>query len=738
MARAASEAAVAKLRGDARAQAPDAVDYAAAAWLCALPCAVIVVAAVVLLGPPLGDLLSPAHSPYTFMADYLTAVGREPTEQARFLIALGAPLLMALALALAPRWQPRMPANVAAVVVELTQWVLAALLIACLVAQNRRLYSPMYTLEGTRLTLHYFTPLTLVVAALLAGGSLLVLNRSQLRERAAALLRESRARRIAALLAAVAMTVVWLLHAVQTDRSIGMAPEDVLFHASFTLDETFAVLDGRTPLVDFSAQYSSLWPFVVSLPMLAFGKTMLTFTLTLCVITAVALLAIFGVLRRVTRSSIAALLLYLPFLATSLFMIGGVGANRSSVGTYYGTIPLRYAGPYLLAWLTARHIDRGRPAATLWPLFAVAGLVLLNNGDFGVAALGATVAALLWSAPRPDGALLRRLGIGIAAGLALALLLVSTLTLVRAGSLPQLGRLVDYARMYTIGGYGMMPIGEVLGLHLAVYVTYVAAIAVATVRALRGAADRLLTGMLAWSGIFGLGSASYFIGRSHPVTLKSTFSAWSLALALLTVVVVRHLAANPQRRPSVATVAVLFGFGLAVCSLAQTPAPWSQIERLQAPFAATTESPNPSPLVPSTDPATRTFVASLAEGPSDFVVKSGAPVAILLTTGHRIADAYDVVNVSPYTGIHSLPTVQRVNATIDALREAGGNTIVLPNPLTPSIFTVLERRGFQLLTDDGLRDYVPGRTRPAQHPWPGGGTVIKWVDTRNLHPQALR
>jgi hypothetical protein len=222
------------------------------------------------------------------------------------------------------------------------------------------------------------------------------------------------------------------------------------------------------------------------------------------------------------------------------------------------------------------------------------------------------------------------------------------------------------------------------------------------------------------------------------VTLKSTFSAWALALALLTVVVVRYLAANPQRRPSIAAVAVLFGFGLAACSLAQTPMPWSQIERLQAPFVATTEAPDPSPLVPSDDPETRRFVTSLARGTTEWVEKQGAPVAILLTTGHRIADAYGVVNVSPYTGIHSLPSVQRVETTIDALRAAGGNTIVLPNPLAPSIFGVLQREGFKLVTDEGLRTYVAGKTRATEMPWPGGGTVIKWVDMRNLNPEGLK
>jgi hypothetical protein len=331
----------------------------------------------------------------------------------------------------------------------------------------------------------------------------------------------------------------------------------------------------------------------------------------------------------------------------------------------------------------------------------------------------------------------RRLALAAGGGLLTALALVSLLTLARAGSLPRLWRLVDDARLFSIGGLGMMPIPGLLGMHLVLYVTYVSAIGVATVRRLRSARDPLLTGMLAWSGIFGLGSASYYVGRSAPGWLKSLFSAWALTLALLAVAAVRELAARPQRRASIAAIAVLFGFGVAACSLAQTPTPWEQLQRLQAPFVPTEHEPDPNPLAPSPDPAVRRFVSSLADGPHRFVVKRGAPVAILLTTGHRVADAYHLVNVSPFTGPESLPTVERVEAVVAALRAAGGNTIVLPDPLDSSILPVLARAGFDLLTARGLRPYVAGRTRPYALPWPGGIAVIKFVDMRHLHPRAL-
>lgn len=718
-----------------------AVDAASLAWLLSVPIAAVVVAAIVLLGPPLGDLLHASESPYAFWQDVQWAVMPEPTEQARFMLALASPPLLAFAVVLAVRRGVTLPARVVAIGVPLAQGLLLALIVACVAIQERHVYEvPLYQ-AGVTHRWRYFTPPTILVALVLAAAATVVLARADLRARIARWTRETPRRRLAAVLLAVVVTAIWLLHALNTDATIFGTISHEWDPVQFPLDETYAVLNGRTPLVDFTAQYGSLWPYAIALQMLVLGKSFLAFSVAMSVVTAVALLALYAVLRRVTRNAVTALLLYLPLLATSLFMVGGTMTSRYTFGDYFGIFPLRYAGPFLLAWLVVRHLDRER-AGRPWPLFAVAGLVVLNNAEFGVPALVATVAALLWTARDLERRALGRLAGQLAIGLAVAYALVAALTLVRAGGLPQLGRLLDYARAYGSGGFGLSPLQNVLGLHVVIYLTYVAGVGTATVRALERTPNRPLTGLLVWSSAFGLGTGMYFAGRSHPELVIAGFPVWALTLALLLLAIVQRLGERPAMRPRLGTFLVLVGMGLTVCSLAQTPAPWTQLSRLQGDRPAAPLIEGEAPLPPFEkaflpDPSTGDFFAAIADGPR-FYVKDGAPVAILVTTGHQIADAVGVVNVSRYTGMYSMVMRERLEAVLDDLRDAGGNTVLLPTTYREA-YELLASRGFEPLTPTGRRPFTADMQEEdlIRVPW-GNVQVTKWVDTHHLHPDFLR
>jgi hypothetical protein len=648
-----------------------AVTPAQAAWLAALPSALLAAAAIVLLAQPLGGLIF-APRGTAFWPSSLYAVKPEPTEHAAYAIALLGPLLVAGAALLAARRAPR-TAMLRAVqrLVWGAQALLAAGIVACLwIEHTQALSAPFSPPIQYRA---FFTLASLGAAALVAAVLAVVLTRPRTRARAGRLLGDTPARRLAAIAAAVLLLGLWMLSAVNSERTIAnvlVARSDI----SIWLDEAAAVLNGSAPLVGLHAQYAQLWPYASAAVMAVAGTSVGVFAATMLAGTAAAMLAVLAVLQRVTRSWTAAVLLFAPFVATSFFMISGTPENRFSPLQLYSLFPLRYAGPYLLAWLTVRHLDGVRPRRSAW-LFLAGGLVAINNVEFGFPALAGTFAAVLLArglgSRRDAGRLVAQAAIGSLG----ALVAVSALTLVVAGSLPHLGFALTFARIFGIEGFGMIPMRP-FGFHLVMYATFAAAIATGAVRAGRGDA-RPLTGALVWSGVFGLGAGSYFVGRSHPDVLINLFSTWALALVLLLVALVEVASRSPGWRLSPANVALMFGVGLSVCSIAQMPTPWSQLDRLAQP-------------APSPTAARIERERTIAEA-----TRPGEHVALLAMEGHRMAEAVGIVDVTPYADANLL-TQRQLKETISALRATGGTRIVADqNVLEPTEAAAIVAAGFR-------------------------------------------
>lgn len=710
------------------AAAPSSAD---AIWLMLVPSVLLTVAIVYLLGPALGHAIYPSHNPYTYWSELTETIRPEPDEQARYLLLLTGPLLLSAFGALLTTRGPRLNQRAVGRAVLLSQALLAGFVVFCMVTQLRYSYGYLYSFRrGVSFHRAYFTPLTLAVAGVLAAALVAVVRDERSRRCVLIATADTRWWRIGGLLAAVATTCLWLLPAVNSDQSIATAIDAVGYHVEYTMDETFAVLNGMTPLADFTAQYGSLWPFLAALLLSVFGKTLLVFTLVMTGISAISMIAIYDALRRIARSAAFGLLLFLPLLATSWFIIRGSHVNRYTLSAYFGAFPLRYAAPLMLAWLTTRRLQHGQGRWD-WALFAFAGLAVLNNTDYGIPALGGSIAAILWTSGRPTVRSLARLAASVAAGLLIAVALVSLLTLLRAGTLPQFSRLLDYARMYTLGGFAMLPIPGLFGLHTIIYVTYAGAIVTASVRALADADNAPLTGMLAWSGVFGLGSAAYYMGRSHPEALTSTFAAWSFALALLTIVAVQTITARPVRS-YLAALLVIFGFSVLTCSLAQLPLPWQQFERLNGEHASAT------PFVPDLQEPyqprdnLRWYFSSTAYD-GKLYIKKNAPVLNLTTGGHRLSEAYGVRDVSRYTGT-SIAGPRILRTVLDDLRKAGGNTLFIALPSAEQT-TVLLRNGFMPVTARGIatrREMVrPVFALYTDRP------ITKWVNTRYPRPAFL-
>ena len=663
----------------AAATRPRPVDPAQAAWIAAAPCALLVALAVLLLGPPLADLQPQAAGPSAFWPG--APLLPEPVEHARYLIALAGPFLLSgVVLAAARRRLALRPATVRAAALA-SAAALCSFLALCLLAQNSVL---LRAHVPPALPTRFFDLRTLVVAALLALLLAAGLRRGVALPRA--LRGEGRPLRSACLATAALLTALWLLTAINTDATIARAPGYDLL--PWSMAETFAVLNGRTPLADFHSQYSQLWPYAGAIVLALTSATTATWTTTMVTISGLALLAVYATFRRVARSPVLALALYAPFLATSFFMLTGPPENRFTPAGIFSAWPLRYAGPYLLAWLVARHCEGATPRRAL-PLFAVAGLVAVNNPELGLGALAGAVLAVACACRPASARALARLAGAVAGGLAVAIALVALLTLARSGELPELGLLSEFPRIYGVDGWFIGPMAPI-GLHTALYVTFAATLVTAVVRAARGADDPVLTGLLAWSGAFGLVAGSYYVGASNPLTLGTLFSAWCFALALLTVVVVRALATRPGRWPTGPELAVLLGFGLAACSLAQLPAPWAQLERLRD----------------RTEPIYEQRAAMRSIGVR---VEPGQKVAILLPLGHRIAYELGIVNVSPYSGPAAMPKREQLRTTIAAMRREGARSAFVDAGNRPQLVTALQRAGFTVRGDANPVELVDGQ-----------------------------
>jgi hypothetical protein len=481
---------------------------------------------------------------------------------------------------------------------------------------------------------------------------------------------------------AVLLTICWLLPSVFRAQNLASASLSVTYHLQFTFDDFAALLDGRIPLVNYTEQYASLIPFV-AWPALHWGGVNVgTFTVTMCLLSLAALFSIERVFVLITRSELLGLFLYLPFLATSLFFVLRNSGELFNWASYYAVFPMRYVGPYVLLWLCVRH------AGHMWPrhrvlLFAFGGLVLLNNIEFGLPALiAAVVAAIISDEPSPGW--LRRIILDVVVGVLGAFAVVTVMTVAVAGSLPSLGSLTMYSRIFGEGGYGLLHT-PLAGLHMIVFMTFGAAILVGALRYRDRAENAPLTVALAFSGVFGLGAGEYYTGRTHPAGLVVLFSIWALAVLLLGVLALRSVRAwngRPRIASMLFTTGALLMVGLTATSLTQFPAPWVQVSRIERSSAL----PAPYNVSAAVDFVRRT-------------AKRSEPIILLTPLGHVIALDADVENVSPYSSPEGVVTYEQLDETFAALRAAHGTRFYVSTSVFPEITGALAREGVIVARD---------------------------------------
>jgi hypothetical protein len=639
------------------------------AWIAVIAGGLLLAAAIAWLCPPIKGLYpSPGES---LFPEWRALVKPEPLEEVRSMLALATPFLLAgVVLLLGADRSPRRSADLP---ILTTQVALGGLLIWAILGQERR---------SGFLPTDYFEPLLLSVPVLASGtvigllATVAAVRRRGLAERVAVM--RSAGHWWVALALAAAATAIFLLPAVVTDGTVGQSGPLASGHIPTQGEDYFAVLNGRTPLVDYISQYVNLLPIAVEPILRAFNDSITAFSITMCVLSGLGMLAIFAMFGEVTRRPWSALVLYVPWVALSLFPWHDTGAIREFNGNYYGVLPGRYFGPFILAWLIARST---RAAIPTWALFAFAGLVAFNNWEFGSAALLAAIVAQLAALDpsKPVWPAVRSLAAQALAGVAGALALVCAITLVRAGELPDPSLLTYFSRVFLREAYGLVPMPG-LGLHWAVYATYVAALLIAAVRFTRRDPDRTMTVMLAFSGTFGLTSAMYFVGRSSQFQLILLFPVWGLALALVALVAFRALLSargdrEALRRVLFPAAAALIGFGVMVGTIGRISPPWRQIDRLNEPG-------HPFGL----------------QSPAAYVAAHTVPGEHVVIIGpeaeHLIADRAGVVNSSPLNGLTALFGPAEANRALDQLEDEGGTKVFERTSPLPEFAAMLRARGY--------------------------------------------
>jgi hypothetical protein len=553
----------------------------------------------------------------------------------------------------------------------------------------------------------YLEPLLIgvpnLVAGIVIGGVLTVLVLRWPGGSAGSLnwLRPLRDRAWLALPIAALVTAVFLLPAIVTDDTVGRSGRFATPQLLGYANDYFEAVNGRTPLVDYIGQYTSLLPLPLAPILAAFDSSVTAYSIAMCLLSGVALLAVFGVFSEVIRRPWVALALFVPFLALALFPWHDQGAAREFNGNYYAMLPDRLLGPFLLGWLVAL-AARGRVAP--WVLFGVAGLTVLNNAEFGVSALLSLAVAA--AATYERGMVLERSVsetlIQAAAGLAGAVVLVCAVILIRTGNLPDPELLTYFNRLFLRGSFGLVPMKS-LGLHWALYATYAAALVMAAARIVGRAPERTLTTMLAYSGSLGLLTGMYFVGRSVQLQLMILFPIWGLCLALVawTAAISLRGARGDRarlRRLLLPAAAALIGLGVMIAAIDRVSPPWRQIERLLQSGTAVGDAPN-----------AERFVEAHTQ-PGDPIFLIGTPL------DHRVAERAGVTNFSPVSGDLFLITADTANRGLDSLEDDGGDqvfeAITAPSAVNrsllkiPDFAVILRQRGYRLVVQDpssGLR-----------------------------------
>jgi hypothetical protein len=342
-------------------------------------------------------------------------------------------------------------------------------------------------------------------------------------------------------------------------------------HQNFYLGPVNDIRHGRYMLVDDYSQYgvAVIYFLAAVLAPLPFGYG--SFVLVVGLLTSLLFVTVYVVLRVATRSLvIAGLGTFVALMSSSIATIG-----RST--QYPSTGFLRFGIPWLLVCALVVAYRRDRPTRTpllvAYALVGIAAVWSFETAFYTGATFAVGVVAAAWT--RPDGQRWRSAATELGAGAAAAVVAIAglvTATELGRGRAPNVGGYLDFLRLYSVAGFGQLPVpGWSLGYLMGgLCVASLTAIAVIVSRGRGSELARPSTVVpLAAVTTFGAVALTYFLGRSHPNNLTHVAPPFVAMVTLWTAVAWRAWARD--RNPVAAAGLALVGACTALLIAQQLP-----------------------------------------------------------------------------------------------------------------------------------------------------------------------
>jgi hypothetical protein len=438
------------------------------------------------------------------------------------------------------------------------------------------------------------------------------------------------------------------------------------YNNAFTFEELLAPANGRFPGFDYINQYETLlgWPIALAAAVApaAYAASPSTAAVVWVVILQVLSLAIASL--TVARVAPARLRWLVPITVVPMALLTG------TVGlTYYAILPIRYILPIVLFALLVQAARSASLGQTRWLLVlgVVAGVVVVNNLDFGVPALFAGGVAIVAVAATVRLALRNGLlYVGGAVVFALLWLLVGALS----------GRTYhpDYT-FYFVRSFGIDNFNNVdmpgFGIHIAYVFVAVAGVIIGVLGARAVSADRRpLYVAIAFQASWLLLSFVYYSGRSLAQTLVIGYAMpLGVLLVLLAIAAFPYLAQmrrTPPRRWHRSHV-VISGFGL--LALGTTLAAWLFIPSIQAQLDRLSSPPQAGrQVVDYLRPDPRPALAAVP-GAADLI-------GLLSTSGSTWSARLGVRNVSLFLNPEYLSAAAAQQLQCEYLDELPGDVVL--------------------------------------------------------------